>query len=593
MEDNELKKILLKEKKLQEIKNYKENEINWINDSFFNSWEKISGKMKKIFGNKKEYFNISPKWIFLSHSEDTIKGKPQLIENVKKKIPLVRLAIKKVKDEETKEIKEIQSFYFIGENFDKRHDGFQRDVFALDFWMYKIVDESGKEYFILSQEKFPNETCIFKGMTIELDDFAEISRSMKIKSLSRIFFVKEFEPSVKIISKEQIVKYTKEKNIDEYYWLNFLAYHPWGTLNRFPYESEMLKSAFILSGKKEDYPLHLVVLGTAGTKKSCGYIETTGFKFSEETKIIEGGNSRIKGLSPSFKEKPASIGYLAECERIGFIDELGKMIDFELLRHDSNNGNILGELNFLLDHKVRTVSSGNDNGCQVQANSKFLFTMNPCSGRKNIYEHIGIIDPTTMSRTLWWVQDENEQDFAFSDKCIKKLDDFVVFPPTPRQAYKSKNCCLNNKINKNDDYVCVSVRGEIDNKVRTIPLLKGIETRDDFLTLFDTINSFVCDLDKQRINKISNFITILAKEPMKSSVWKPRAEHHVFLLTDGLVKHRCLFKDYDDTFTPKEEDYELAEAILTKMVRAWDTSLEPKRKLTIQEEEWNKKYQLN
>jgi len=49
--------------------------------------------------------------------------------------------------------------------------------------------------------------------------------------------------------------------------------------------------------------------------------------------------------------------------------------------------------------------------------------------------------------------------------------------------------------------------------------------------------------------------TNLAKEPMKSSVWRPRAKHHTTLLIDGLCKHRCLFKDYDDTFMAKEEDY--------------------------------------
>jgi len=46
-----------------------------------------------------------------------------------------------------------------------------------------------------------------------------------------------------------------------------------------------------------------------------GHIETTAFKFAEEPLIVEGGDSRIKGLSPSFKEKPANIGYLANCNK--------------------------------------------------------------------------------------------------------------------------------------------------------------------------------------------------------------------------------------------------------------------------------------
>jgi len=43
-----------------------------------------------------------------------------------------------------------------------------------------------------------------------------------------------------------------------------------------------------------------------------------------------------------------------------------------------------------------------------------------------------------------------------------------------------------------------------------------------------------------------------------------------------LIKHRCLFKDYDSSFTPKQEDYDLAERILIRMVKGWDTNLAPK-----------------
>ena len=75
---------------------------------------------------------------------------------------------------------------------------------------------------------------------------------------------------------------------------------------------------------------------------------------------------------------------------------------------------------------------------------------------------------------------------------------------------------------------------------------------------------------------ISNTITQLAREPMKG-VWEPRSEHHVKLLIDGLIKHRCLFKDYDDTFTVKKEDYDMAERILIRMVKGWDTDLSIKK----------------
>jgi len=99
--------------------------------------------------------------------------------------------------------------------------------------------------------------------------------------------------------------------------------------------------------------------------------------------------------------------------------------------------------------------------------------------------------------------------------------------------------------------------------------------RNDLLTIFDSCYSFTCEIDETEVLRLSRITTQLAHEPMKS-VWRPRSEHHIYLLIDGLCKHRCLFKDYDSTFTPKQEDYDMAERILIRMVKAWDTDLSPK-----------------
>ena len=103
-----------------------------------------------------------------------------------------------------------------------------------------------------------------------------------------------------------------------------------------------------------------------------------------------------------------------------------------------------------------------------------------------------------------------------------------------------------------------------------------IDNREEFLTLFDTCNSFLCIIDDNKVRDLTKTITQLAREPMKS-VWKPRGEHHVKLLIDGLIKHRCLFCDYDDTFSVKKEDYEMAERILIRMVNGWETHLGTKK----------------
>jgi len=552
------KDILKEQSTEQEIEKYIEGEINWIENDFYDNWNLVRGHTKKLWGHGEEYPGEPPKWFFLAHNKDEIKGRPQLIETVQKRIPLVRCAVKKEKDKESETgDTEIQKFYFFDEKFDKRHDGFQMDAFALDFRMYRVISEDAKEYYILSQEELPNQVCTFKGMLVELDDFAEMSRSMKISSLSRIFFVKGWEPSVKILTPEQIITYTKNREITEKDWFDFLAFHKIGTSNRFPIESEMLRSSHLLSSKVDEIPQHLGIMGPAGTRKSMGYIETIAYKFSEAPHIIEGANSRIKGLTPSFAVKPANLGYLAQCERIGWIDELGKMVEAESNKHQTNTKNILGELNILLDNKIREVSSGNDNTCSVEATAKFIFVLNPISGKTTLGNHVGLMDPTTMSRILWWVQDEEEQKFVIGSEGVVKS------PPTPSQAQEKNITTLRKGEKTKKDLFLGKGWGRIDN-------------RDEFLTLFDTCNSFLCVIDDDKVIELSSTITQLAREPMKS-VWKPRATHHVKLLIDGLVKHRCLFKDYDETFIANQEDYDWAERILLRMVKGWETNLSNKQ----------------
>ena len=566
-----VKDILKEEKQEQEVENYIEGEINWLDGDFYDSWDKVVGHMKNLFGHKKEYVD-DWKMFFLAHSKDTIKGKPQLIEVVKKKIPLIRQSIKKQKDKLAEEGEiDMQYFHVLGERFDKRYDGYLRDTFSLYFYLYQVITEDEKKYFILTQQKLPNEVCSFNGMLVEVPDLTEINRNLKIPSISGFFILKDFKPSVKILSKEEIINYTKERKISENDWLNFLAYHPLGTMNNFPIETEMLRSSFVLAGKVDGWALHLGKMGPPGTGKTMGDIETIGHKFEEEPRIAEGSGWTIKGLGPSFKQAIADIGYFAKSHRIGLIDEIGKMCEKEMNRHQTACNNLLGDFNFLLEHKKRLIGSGNTGEVETQATAKFLFVTNPIAARKTIASHVGILDPTFMSRIFWWVQDKEEQDLALSDLGVLRV------PPKPSQdpPDTSQNPPTTHPS------IITNVIG-INRKKRIVlgKLWGKIQSREEFLTLFDTCYSFVCEIDDLEVNRLSKIVTNLAKEPMKSSVWKPRAYHHVKLLVDGLCKNRCLFKDYDVTFKAKEEDYDLAERILVRMVNGWDTELQPKEDYT-------------
>lgn len=286
--------------------------------------------------------------------------------------------------------------------------------------------------------------------------------------------------------------------------------------------------------------------------------------------IIGGGNTRAKALTPSFKEKPADIGYFAKVERMGFVDEIGKMAEIDLQKnHQIATQNLFGEWTDLLDCKRRCVGSGNNNSCIVEPSAKHIFPTNPISNRPTIHAHVGLFDAPMMSRIMWWVQDSIETEFLRSANSVLRIS-----PNTSLRLYKE---------DKSSPYTYSSILNKLDiieNRKKDIVLkmLRGdLCNKDEFLTLFDTCNSFTCDISEEEVERLKAITLTLAKDPMGSDVWKPRADHHIFLLIDGLIKYRCLFKDYDASFTAKPEDYALAERILIRMVKSWDTDLSPKR----------------
>ncbi len=574
-EENDTALDILRES-LGDIKN---KEINWIDSE--GDWEKdIKLKLNLALGNGLAYNKEDIDLFFIAHSNDKIKGKVQLIEQHKQRLPLVKRFLKK-RDvtewdkEKNKYIKTgdkelAQKYLFLGESLDARSAGECKDTYSEDMNLYQLVSGDNKKYIVFSKEDLPNCSCELNGMHMELEDNADITKNLKLPSITRGFIMKSFDPAVKILTKKQIVDFTKTREISTQKWIDFLGYHELGSINRFSPEFTKLISSWVLSGKKDNSPLHVELFGIPGTKKS-GLLEGIGYKFSNNNIILEGGNSTIKMLKPAFKEKPATLGHYASSERVALVDEVGKMAENELNKHQSSIQNIFGDCNFLFDHKKRIVGSGNNNDCEVEATFKGLEVTNPISNMSTVSRHVGTLDATNLSRKIIWVQDAEETRFLLSDKAIVRL------PPKHTHIYTQKKIEHNVVKNKKNIEVvdCVGGNSTKTKGVMTLNDCVGgiFESRDEFLTLFDTCNDFTCELDNTKIQQIFNSILQLAKEPMKTSVWQPRGDRHVFLLIDGLVKERCLFKDYDTTFTPKQEDYDLAERIFVRMVKGWDTDM--------------------
>lgn len=524
-------------------KNFTSFEINWIDN--FDCYEIIKRKNLDLISE------IGFERLFLiAHSKDSIKGKPQLVHQTIQRIPMIKRVDKQVKDRETGALVTSVKLKFIDDNYDKRYDGNQIDSLAFDFWVYRIID-SGKEYYLFSEKELNQEFSEFHGMKINLDDTSELSTNLKVKKITSIFLVKESNPSIKILDVEKLVEFTKnlkEKyGWDEQGFMDFIFTHPDGKIYDFTPEFNLLRAAQLLSGKYEGYPLHLMKIGPVGTGKTTEE-EALDFKFQETSGILEAGTSRIKVLVPSFKEKPANLGYICNCNRIAIIDELMKMIMTISTDSHQNISTYLGELNMLLEQKKRFIGSGNDNSTIVKSTAKVCVSTNPLVGKRNISQHIGMIDLTTLSRFLIWVQSDEECKTVWNKENVRKSPEHIHNPD------KVFSFNTYNHISYSKDWLCV--RGN-----------------DDFLTTFDSCQKLLSVYDEKRVEAQYKLACELSKEPMKT-VWKSRGLHHSVLILDGIVKLRCLFKDYDSTLTAIDEDYEKLKKILIAMVQAWDTDFD-------------------
>lgn len=535
------KRAIQEEKNKEEIKIDYEK-INWTSNDYYNSWKRLKQYMKSEM--KKD---LKGRLFFLAHDFDKIEGKPQLIEQTRQLIPLVTKLWKK--DNKTQE--EFYNYKLIDETIDKRSDGSTNDLLNIPLWVYRIINNASDEYIIFSEKKLGLEYSVFNGMEMQIAQFAELSKNLKLRGTARVFFVKEYHSSIIKMPKEECVALTKKLNKDigltQDKFLEFIYAHEDGKVYRHCKEYELVRFAQLFSGKWNGYPLHIINMGPPGKGKTQE-VEALDFKFREDAGILEAGNSTTKALSPSFKEKPAEPGYLLRCQRLGLVDELMKMVkkSMENSRSDHRSLGGLNELNAILEHKTRNIGSGNNNFMVINPSSKIIFATNPIEGKNFLHEHLGIVDSSMISRNLVLCYDKKESKFISNNI-----------------PYKYK---LLNKIKKDhtSNNLLYSICAEGNEK---LPF--EFENQDIFISLYDSLNDFVCEIDEEKMLKMGKGVLSQANSELRE-IYEKRILHHGILLLDGLVKFRCLFKDFDDSFEVKEEDYNEVEKLLFHVVLSWD-----------------------
>lgn len=573
-----LKDLLERPIESEDKPNYSSNQINW--EETLSNWEECKDKMVDVLNSnvvnpeicvRHDGGAIIPKnrLIFIAHSKDSCKGKPQLIHQTIQKIPILRRIEKIIKAKNPENDKFLTLYKFIDDKFDRRYDGNELEALSFDFWIYRLID-NGKEYYLLSESKLSEEYSEVIGMKVSIPDLSGISDTLKLNKIANIFFVREHKPAVKVIAPNKLIEFvkeTKERNgWDREGFEEYIFTHPDGNVYDYTPEFNKLRLAQFLSGRFEGYPLHIMKLGPVGTGKTTE-AEAIDFKFKEELGILEAGTSRMKVLVPSFKEKPANLGYICNCNRVAIIDELMKMVASAMQNQHIDANNYFGELNMLLEQKKRLVGSGNDNSTIVKATAKVCITSNPLKGKSKLSQHLSVLDNTTLSRMIIWVQDKEETEKIYSKNAIR--------PSRYRFSIGNEPLPTSTSTAENIVFIPCTVIGKsgmgAKDYVHGNDGLLGLLF--DFLTIYDSCQAFLVNYDKEKVKQAFEQSVNLAKEPMKQ-VWKSRGLHHTILILDGLTKLRCLFTDYDSSFTANEQDYTDLANILNKMVKGWDTDLE-------------------
>lgn len=472
---------------------------------------------------------------FFSDESTEINGKPLPFSETLEKITLA----KKIKIKKQNGKIEYKIILF-GDSYNNRQKGEIVEEVKEEFRIYYMTYDNRK-YIVFSKDKIDGELVKLRGMVIEVSDSSEISRTLKIPSHTNFFISSKCEPYIKKLDKKNLVELTQFMK-KEYDWTytNFpkFLFSLEGKEYTHPKEFEKLIVAQTLSGRINGMPLNLFIIGPAGSGKTTT-LESLNEKFIEIYGIYDASSSTLKGLIISFKDKIPKPGYMLSVIRMGLVDELLKMLQGANIqtKYAQLNEEYLGQLNTFLEGKSRTYGSGNANLTFGKVTGKFIFSCNPLKGANSLEAHFNKLDLSMLSRCLVYVQNKEHQKIVYEKK------DFTL-----DEAIGKKYILKNSIIEYNGKEI------------------------NPFLTIFDSVNDFLSKFDLGKVKEIFNESLEYCYGRV-NDLWKARGLILSSLVLDGLVKYRCLFKDFTDDFEAKEEDYKELKELIFHLVESWKTDL--------------------
>lgn len=459
---------------------------------------------------------------FYISTEKTIYGKivAEFYEH-SQEIPVATI-IEGKRDKDTGE--RLRSVKLFGQNFSQKECKIIKEI-NMPFYIYRFITEDNHDMMLLSPTQQEIGDYVVTGMGTKMNDYKTVSDSAKLLTKLPFFFAQKVRNRVvKFKNHEQFKNrmnqldvnkdtlfdypFTISKN-DKSYKLVQPTWYKWMIWSWLIHEPK---------GLFNQYPLHFLVIGEKASGKSM--LLNQLHSISKESKdIFAGATSTLKSLVPSFKYKPAKIGYLAESNRFAFCDEFLRCLINSSTTADANQKEEgVAIMNDLLEHQKREVGSGVSRA-KVNMTARILAMTNPIRGINNVNGLINNFDESFLSRWLIYYQtDEHVQMIRRSNDSELEIYDYRI-------------------------------------------------ATNDWISIVDYLQSFSATYDLKRIEKIYNEVirnlnTNLARH------YDARHKHHIECLLDGIVKTRCLMEN-DMEFEAIDEDYTILKDVWSNVIRSW------------------------
>lgn len=464
---------------------------------------------------------------FFVSKEKTMYGKivSELYEHPQE-IPIATLCESKAYDRDTL-LPKFKKVYLFGEKIDTTKVHIVRAPIRIPFHVYQFVNDQNKEFILFTTEQYSSGDYIITGCTTVCNDLKQLTDSAKLATTLPFFFAQQV--------KGRIIKYTSHEAL-----FSRLQHLNWNMETTFNYPFSVFvkkRGGFVTlahpewfkwliwgwlchsrKGLKNEYPLHLLIIGDKGTGKSMLFNSLHAIS-KEMRNIFSGADSTIKFLVPSFKGTPAKNGYLAESNRFAFCDELLRCV--MATSDQGNRDESLAAMNDLLEHQKREFGSGVSSARNINMTARVLAATNPPRGRKSVTDIVRALEESWLSRWLIYYQKEDSDHVRMIRNCEeKKLEPYF----------------------------------------NTLPV-------DDFISVMDYCWTFDAKYDEDQLMRVFNLPQSVLSEELLAQ-YAPRHKHHLECLLDGIIKARCLFTG-DDSFTATTEDYERLEMVWLKVIMSW------------------------